>query len=368
MASSSNKSGKAANNKSGLEQILATGANTMPAPAPQLAPAASLLVQPGAATPDIPAPMPMQGTGQMAADSSIGGNAVMDLLGLSRPTEEAPPDNPYTKMDDPAQPIEVQGDSWQPEKVDLLRRIADAVLVAKGRDPIAAPRIKEQNMAAAMQGFQSDPEQAIRRAAQVDQEGAAKMWEAYSRVRQNDAQTEQAQAKTYKDSSDTITGMLSGLPVDEKEAAIIYDQFRPLMGRMWDAAGGKSEFLPEKFDPQAIRLISRMGLSAYQDLQAREAERHNQATEALTAGNYESLAEDRTGRRAETTRHNTAVEGQDVAEEGGRNTRAADAEAGRDRRSPAKRRPPPFSPRRKGDRVQGPDGSTWTSQDGKTWR
>lgn len=178
---------------------------------------------------------------------------------------QAPVDNPYV-ADTPKDlnsDITVQADPWKPKKESLLGQIGDAVLLMKGMKPIFRERTDNKNMESAMEGFQKDPEQAIRRMRRVDPETAWKMQEDYTRMKANEELAQQRAEARRAQGGQMIGGILSSIPND-KTAADVYTKVLPTIRKMSEYYGYDPSLLPDKYDPDEINAMTHQGLSAYQ--------------------------------------------------------------------------------------------------------
>lgn len=220
-----------------------------------------------------PTPTPMQ--------DALLGNPQQPTTQLAQNDVQAPTDNPYV-ADTPRElgggPVDVVGDQWSPKKENLLGQIGDAILLMKGMKPIFRDRTDVANMESAMQGFQQDPERAIRRMRQVDPATAWKMQEDYTRMQANQELANQRAEARREQGGQMMGGILSSIPND-KTAPDVYGRVLPTLQKMATYYGYDPSLLPDKYDPDQINAMVHQGMNAYQ---AQRLGQYNKAEQDLT--------------------------------------------------------------------------------------
>lgn len=202
--------------------------------------------------------------------------------------------------------------AFKPKKMNFFQALGDQLLMHWGNKPIFEKRNHDKNMKRAMEGFTSDPTEAISRISQFDPDLA---WQLLNTVQDNQRQNAvlERQNRALDMRNDDYlyqqTAGMMGAATPET-----WGQMRDLALKRAAARNGNVEALagiiPEQYDPSAIEYI-RYGAIKPKD-QMTEAGKNTRAA------NKDAIARDRL---AETGRHNQATEGQ-----------AATNEAGRDRR------------------------------------
>lgn len=273
------------------------GVNLAPmssAQAPNVSGATAPGVDPLAPLPDA-SPEQGQAMGPMASS----------LLGQSQaPPAPAPQvDNPYapdTPKELTGQPIEVVGDDWKPKKEDLLGKIADTILLLRGRRPVFRDKVDSHNMESALQGFQKDPETAIARVRQVDPEKAWQMNEDLSRVKANQALETQRMIDTRNKAGDIMGSMVNAI-TDSKNPEEIYAQKLPTIRKFAEYYGYDPSLLPDTYDKDTMNFIRQKGFSAYEQerlkdfdqTEARQADYQDRSLQALTQDRQARLEEEK---------------------------------------------------------------------------
>jgi hypothetical protein len=222
-------------------------------------------------------------------------------------------------------PISVVGDGWKPRKVTTLGKIADALIEMSGDEPIFAKERQEQNLNAAMQGFQGNPEQAIRRLSRIP--GMEKLaWDMYDKYQDNkraDMAAEPLAATRQERLLTPIGGMLNAIR-RAKDPAAAYAANLPRM-RAYLAArkvGPDVLDLPDVYDPDALDMEVNRFVSPEKQLQMEALEQYRANRLNLDTRKADDMAAYRSER----------LEDFDIQEQG-RDARAANSEAGKAQRA-----------------------------------
>ncbi len=148
-------------------------------------------------------------------------------------------------------------EGFKPTKRNVLGRLADAMLMANGGKPVYEGRMAERDMKRAMQGFSSDPMEAVRKISTFDPDAAFKL---YNMVTDNQ-RSDESQKRLVRDSDrrynegvyDRGISMLA--TADEKS----YPAMKSRVEGYFKARGVEMPFpLPDVYDAQAIEQL-RMG-------------------------------------------------------------------------------------------------------------
>ena len=266
--------------------------------------------------PEMPGPqMSSPDMAQLAPNMNSGGSSGMaEMLTAPQQTAQLQPmqdeepevfDNPYARTDQPIEEeITVQGDDWEPKKLDLLGQIGDALLIARGRRPIFRERMKERNARDAMKGFQKDPETAISRMRQVDAEAAQDLQEQQSRVSAN----EELRAKRALDRK-IEGGKIMGSMMDAIKDDETYQRVRPALEKMSSYYEYDPDLLPKTFDREGFDMMVRQGMTPYEGRRLKQFERAQGFEEKHKTRQQDALEKDRNIDNAEQARHNRANEG-----------------------------------------------------------
>lgn len=198
-------------------------------------------------------------------------------------------------------------------KKNWLGIIGDAFLAQGGRPAVYAPRLKQQRMAEAMEGFTQDPRRAAEALNHVDTAAAAGFWD---RSQDNARQTgvSDAQLRVHQDRYDQNTLTRAGGMI----GAINDGNRAEMTGQLRSYVEGRNYPVPEGMDwnnPDHLEML-RMGAFPVKDqenLESRERyqgerlEDYDEAQDERVRVNDERL-EDADLKRGETTRHNKAME------------------------------------------------------------
>lgn len=213
---------------------------------------------------------------------------------------------------DPAVSQDATVKGWRPKKPSLLGILADALIIGRGGKPVYAQYLRDQNISAAMQGFQKDPEEAIARMRQIDPERA---WQMQQQHVDNVRQQAQADAQTRYNNfryDDVVQERISRMI-----GALTPENYGVLLPRIkaYAQAKGATVDLPDVYDADALSLHRMGGLSVddqmdnYRDGYYKNR-RLGQMDERLEmqGADTESRINDRNLRRGETQRHNRVTE------------------------------------------------------------
>lgn len=218
-----------------------------------------------------------QAPDQSAPSPGIG---LMDLIGSSvQPQDQSAPapqtsvDNPYTSADNlqnPASdigtqddtPITVQGDGWKPpHKEGWLGKTMDVLEMLHGRGTPFKNRVDEKNLEAAMRGFQSHPEEAINRVAQVSPDAATKLKQTMSAVQANDALAQQRQDELNQGRQAQLQSQVSAV-VNSNNPEQVYAKVLPVLNAQAERLGMPA--FSDKYDPDTLGVIAKSGMTPYQ--------------------------------------------------------------------------------------------------------
>lgn len=244
----------------------------------------------------------------MSQDTSSG-------MSMTTPTpQSAPVDNPYVP-DTPKElaggdenpDITVTGDRFQPKGESVLGKIADTLLLLRGRQPVFRQRTDAANLREAMKGYDRDPDAAIRRVNLVDADAAQKLRESRERMEANRQLAQERRLAIQEKGFDRLSSM-TGAISNAKDPAKAYTQLLPTLRKYATqySLDGNSMF-PDTYDPQAVGAIRQGGLSAYQqealsnqDNNAAETKRYHDAQIELAKGRL-SLSEQRAEQSGQKT-------------------------------------------------------------------
>ncbi len=202
------------------------------------------------------------------------------LLSQAMPTQQAdtaqaapapdakPVDNPYVD-DTPKEladdePITVTGDRFQPKHESLLGKIADTLLILRGRQPVFRQRTDAANMREAMKNYSADPEAAARRVNLIDADAAQKLRESTQRM-QNNELIQASNLGTLQDKGFDRLASLSGAIQSSKDPAANYQRMLPTLR----AVAGQYKLddtvqFPDQYDANTLGNIKKGGLTVYQ--------------------------------------------------------------------------------------------------------
>lgn len=308
--------GKAREAKAALQTKIGTGSGVDTSdPGINLGDPTAGLQAPGPA-----AAAPTEGQGFSVA--MPGGSAPVDPLAplpnATTSSAQQPVDNPYVP-DTPKElsqgdDITVTGDSWRPHKESTLGKIADTLLLLRGRAPVFRQRTDDANIRDAMKGYDRDPAAAIHRVGMVDTDAALKLRDYMEKMDANKLlQEERIQSMREKgyDRLAAVAGAITDPKVKDKETA--YGQLLPTLRGLADQyhLDGENMF-PDKYDPDKIGSIRAGGFTAYQQEALANQDQTNQR---LTDQNAENIELRKQGLQIEqsnseeTARHNRATEG-----------------------------------------------------------
>lgn len=146
----------------------------------------------------------------------------------------------------------------KPKKRNLLEILGDAVLIHGGMSPMFAQNKKEDNLQAAMEGFTTEPLEAIRRIAQVDPKAA---WTLYNQHQDNVRADEQAASlrDDRRERGYNRIGAMLGAARPET-----WEKMRPVIERYAQSRGIDVADLPTEYDPDALD-VWRMGSLSVDD-------------------------------------------------------------------------------------------------------
>lgn len=221
--------------------------------------------------------------------------AVAALLGQPAQPEMEAPDEPYVNpyaggVDEPIEEqlsddedITVEGDPWQPDKLNTLEKIADFFL--KGNLRYGN---KQKNMKSALQGAVRDPERAIARMRQVDPKMAWKMQEDLTRMKANQALVLNREGERLKTGGGVMGGMLEAIQKSPDPKAA-YQKLLPILQTYGDKYGVPPEAFDPEYDPERVNTLIGSGISAYQQ---RYLEHQKEALGALTQHRGATLEQD----------------------------------------------------------------------------
>lgn len=143
-------------------------------------------------------------------------------------------------------------EAFKPKKANFFQRFADAYLMLNGGRPVFEPKIRNQNMQAAMEGFTEDPAAAIARLRKVDPE---KAWELLDKYKDNERADKTADSLADGRQEKFLTRMggmlyaIKDLPPDKREAA--YQKQLPMLRRYAQDRNIPFE-LPDTFNEEDI--------------------------------------------------------------------------------------------------------------------
>lgn len=153
--------------------------------------------------------------------------------------------------------LAVTGDGWHPRKHTVLGDIADFLSVASGGKPYFAQARDARNAHDAMQGFDQDPVQAIRRLQQVRgyEDKAYDMYKTY----QDDKRADMAAGSLADSRAAKFYPRIGGLLYNiqkAKDPEAAYQQSLPILRRLQQKAGDE-DMLGDTYDADAVnRYIS----------------------------------------------------------------------------------------------------------------
>lgn len=190
---------------------------------------------------------------------------------------------------------------FKPKKLNFFQALGDQLLMHWGNKPIFEKRNHDKNMKRAMEGFTSDPKEAISRISQFDPDLA---WQLLNTVQDNQRQNAvlERQNRALDMRNDDYlyqqTAGMMGAATPET-----WGQMRDLALKRAAARNGNVEALagiiPEQYDPSAIEYIRYGAIKPKDQMVIAERKANNEARVAL--------GRDRLG---ETSRHNAVQEGQ----------------------------------------------------------
>lgn len=240
--------------------------------------------------------------------------------GLSDATAPSPEDL-QAQAPQNSQDIVVNGDPWKEKKPNLWSFLADAIGHHYGMGEVGTKKLDDYNVHDAMQGFQQDPEAAIRRLNRIEghQDDAWSKFNTYSdNKRSTDSQERMNNVFDLKKEAfvrDRVAGMMGAVQPGDKEG------YKRMRDRGVAYAQGKgvdlTADLPDNGDQLDVEGLRYGQIKPYQqerleDFDVQEKGRNSRAAVAEAGRN------DRT-----------------ALVEGGRNSRAAVAEAGKNNRGSA---------------------------------
>lgn len=218
-------------------------------------------------------------------------------------------------------PIEILVEGFKPKKAGFLDRFLDNFLVNMGGKPVREQRIKEDNMRAAMEGFTSDPLNAIRRIAQINPEAAWTLYDKYLDNTRADSIAKRQEDVASMKYMGRLGGMLRAIQTS-KDPADQYTRMLPNIKRYAERYGLPLEDLPEEYNDEVINAYVMRNVDVedqirQEQLDAYRTSRLNQMQQSID--NTNEYRQER-------------LKDFDNAE-AGRNARAAQAEAGRNTRA-----------------------------------
>lgn len=148
--------------------------------------------------------------------------------------------------------LQVTGDAWHPRKHTFLGDLADAFLVATGHQPAYAQARDKRSAHEAMQGFDQDPVQAIRRLQQVNgyEDKAYDMYKTYQDDKRADLAAGSLADSRAAKIMPRIGGLLNAIKNSKDPAAAYTNNLSRL--RSLQQRAGDEEPLPDAYDEEAI--------------------------------------------------------------------------------------------------------------------
>lgn len=204
----------------------------------------------------------------------------------------APVDNPYvpdTPKDlNQGEDVTVTGDTFRPKHESTLGKIADTLLLLRGRAPVFRQRTDAANMSEAMKGYDSDPDAAIRRVNLVDPDAALKLRQA-KQVMDANKTLEDERVQAMREKGFDRLGAMAGAITSSRNPEKAYGDMLPTLRNyagMYHLDG--DSMFPDKYDPDTIGRIRQGGLTTYQQEALANQDNTNQR---LTDQNAASLGQ-----------------------------------------------------------------------------
>lgn len=184
-----------------------------------------------------------------------------------------PVDNPYTPYDDPEKlsgpTIEVTGDSWQPDRMKPLEKVADYLLGG-----LLSRQNINHNMKKAFEETGGNHSVAIDRIRRHMDPQLAEKLETQHQAHESNKLLAEKRAEEIREKRGQALGQMFSIFKDDQT----YQSARPTVVKMAERLGFSEEDVPEKFDPTTNELIVSKGLSV---MNRRRLEQHQQVADSL---------------------------------------------------------------------------------------